>query len=123
LQFRFQGYSLEQYLQERLKFTGMQKVNLNDLAGIVVGAKFKHSITANAVNVQASRRRNALTARYPMDPLLLNKMLSLFLDTPRLASASSFHVAFPKATQIELNIAIGEWRYFSKYSFRNSTVA
>jgi hypothetical protein len=96
LQFRFRGYSRDEYPQERLKFTGMQKENLNDLAGIVVGTKFKHSITANAVNVQGQPAPNALTARYLMDPLLLNKMMSLLLDTPRLASAFVVPRGFPQ---------------------------
>jgi hypothetical protein len=74
----------------------MQKENLNDLAGIVVGAKFKHSITANAVNVQGQPAPNALTARYLMDPLLLNKMMSLPFDTPRLASAFVVPRGFPQ---------------------------
>ena len=101
-------YSLEQHLLERLRFSGMQKENLTDLVSIVATLKNKYSIVPFAVTVQGEPVPNALTARYLMDPLLLNKLMNLLLDTPRLASVLVVPHGFPKATQFELNVTVGE---------------
>ncbi|HVO58130.1 MAG TPA: hypothetical protein VMT51_10580 [Dongiaceae bacterium] len=101
-------YSLEQYLQERLKFSGMQRENLTDLIGIIASLKNKYSIIPFAVAVQGEPVPNALTARYLMDGLILNKLMNLLLDTPRLASVLVVPHGFPKATQFELNVTLGE---------------
>ena len=89
-------YSLEQHLLERLRFSGMQKENLTDLVCIVVSLKNKYSIVPFAVIVQGEPIPNALTARYLMDPLLLNKLMNLLLDTPRLASVLVVPMPFPR---------------------------
>lgn len=101
-------YSLEQHLLERLKFSGMQKENLTDLVNIVTSLKNKYSIVPFAVAVQGEPVPNALTPRYLMDTLLLNKLMNLLLDTPRLASVLVVPHGFPKATQVELNVTLGE---------------
>ena len=100
-------YSLEQQLLERLKF-GMQRENLTDLVNIVASLKNKYSIVPFAVTVQGEPVPNALTARYLMDTLLLNKLMNLLLDTPRLASVMVVPHGFPKATQFELNVTLSE---------------
>ena len=90
-------YSLKQHPLERLKFSGMQKENLTDLVNIVPSLKNKYSIVPFAVAVQGEPVRNALAARYLMDTLLLNKLMNLQLDTPRLASVLLVPHGFPKA--------------------------
>jgi len=101
-------YSLEQYLLEWLKFSGMQKENLTDLVNIIASLKNKYSIIPFAVAVQGEQVPTALTARYLMDTLLLNKLMNALLDTPRLASLLVVPHGFPKAAQFELNVTVGE---------------
>jgi len=101
-------YSLEQYLLERLKFSGMQRENLTDLVNIIASLKNKYSIIPFAVTVQGEPLPTALTARYLMDSLLLNNLMNLVLDTPRLASVLVVPHGFPKATQFELNVTVGD---------------
>jgi hypothetical protein len=101
-------YSLEQHLLERLKFSGVEKENLTDLVSIITSLKNKYSIVPFAVSVQGEPVPNALTARYLMDGLLLNKLMNLLLDTPRLASVLVVPHGFPKAVQFELNVTVGE---------------
>jgi hypothetical protein len=90
-------YSLEQHLLECVKFSGMQKENLTDLVHIVTSLKNKYSIVPFVVAVRREPVRNALAARYLMDTLLLNKLMNLPLDTPRLASVLLVPHGFPKA--------------------------
>jgi len=52
--------------------------------------------------------RLKFTARYLMDTLLLNKLMNPLLHTPRLASVLVVPHGFPKATQFELNVTLGE---------------
>jgi hypothetical protein len=101
-------YSLEQQLLERLKFSGMQKENLTDLVNIITSLKNKYSIVPFAVAVHGEPVPNALTACYLMDRLLLNKLMNLLLDTPRLASVLVVPHGFPEATQFELKVTVGE---------------
>jgi len=82
---------------ERLKVSGMQKENPTDLANIVTGLKNKYSIVPFAVAVQGEPVPNALAARCLMDTLLLNKLMNLLLDTPRLASVLVVPHGFPQA--------------------------
>src|SRR5689334_11122396 len=100
-------YPLEQYLLERLQFSGLQKENLIDLVGIIASLKNKYRIIPFAVTVQGEPVPNALTARYLMDSLLLNKLVNLLLDTPRLGSVLVVPHGFPTATQFELNVTVG----------------
>jgi hypothetical protein len=90
-------YSLEQHLLEHLKFTGVQKENLTDLVNIINRLKNKYSIFPFAVSVQGEPVPNAMTARFLMDTLPLNKLMNLLLDTPRLASVLIVPHGFPKA--------------------------
>ena len=43
-----------------------------------------------------------------MDTMLLNKMMNLLLDSPRLANVLVVPHGFPKATQFEVNFTLGE---------------
>jgi len=85
----------------------MQKENPTDLANIVTGLKNKYSIVPFAVAVQGEPVPNALAARCLMDTLLLNKLMNLLLDTPRLASVL-VATASPKPRIFELNVTLGE---------------
>jgi hypothetical protein len=51
---------------------------------------------------------SALAARYLMDTLLLNKLMNLLLDTPRLASVLVVPHGFRKPRIFELNVTLGE---------------
>jgi hypothetical protein len=101
-------YSLDQHLLEHLKYSGMQKENLADLVTIVASLKNKYAIVPFAVAVRGEPVPNALTARYLMDTLLLNKLTNLRLDTPCLANALVVPHGFPQATQCEVNVTLGE---------------
>jgi hypothetical protein len=43
-----------------------------------------------------------------MDTMLLNKLMNLLLDSPRLANVLVVPHGFPKAMQFEVNLTLGE---------------
>lgn len=82
-------FSLEHYLLERLRHSGMGRENLADLVSIIVSLKNKYGVQPFSVSASGSRPApTRLTARYMLQSAMLNKLMNLLLDTPRLDEMS-----------------------------------
>jgi hypothetical protein len=100
-------FSLDRHLLDRLKFSGIDPENLTDLVGIVVSLKNKYGIVPYATEAAGQPIPDAVTARYLLESLTLNKLLNVLLDTPRLHHVTIFPRGIPKSTQFEVNITLG----------------
>ena len=60
-------YPLDHHLIEHLKFSGLERDNLNDLITIVVSLKSKYGIVPLAAAAQGNPLSNALTVNYVME--------------------------------------------------------
>jgi hypothetical protein len=100
-------FSLEQYLLEHLKYSGIDRENLADLVSIVVSLKNKYGITPFAAVPQGSPVPVALTVRYLIDSLMLTKLTSIIHDTPRLSSLTVVRRGIPASAQFEVRVTIG----------------
>ena len=100
-------YSLDYYLLERLRFSGIDKENLEDLVGILASLKNKYGISPFAVAAQGQPVPNCLTVGYLVETITLNKVMNVLLDTPRLQGVSIVPRGIPKSNQFELEITIG----------------
>lgn len=101
-------FSFEHHLVDRLRFCGMERENLSDLVSIITSLKNKYGIqpfTVNAVGVLAP---TALVARYNLQATMLNKLMNLLLDTPRLVDLAVRPYGYPRATQFELQLTLGD---------------
>lgn len=70
--------------------------------------KNKYSIVPFAVAVQGEPVPTALTARYLMDTVSLNKLMNALLDIQRPANLQVVPHGLPKAAQFDLNVTVGE---------------
>jgi len=100
-------FSLDYYLLDRLKFSGMDKENLNDLVSILTSIKNKRGIFPFAVRSQGDPIPNAIVVSYLIDTSMMNKLLQLLLDTPRLSSATVIPRGIPPSPQFEIRITLG----------------
>jgi hypothetical protein len=100
-------FSLEELLVERFRFSGMDRENLSDLASILASINTKYSILPVAVVPSSESIPTALTAKYMLQSTMLNKLMNLLLDTPRLVQLAVRPYGFPRPTQFELSITIG----------------
>ena len=101
-------FSLDHHLSERMKFSGLDKDNLNDLISIVVSLKNKYGIVPFAATPKGHPVPDGLTARYILEGTTLNKLMNILLDTPRLNMITVLPRGIPNTTQFEVNISIGE---------------
>ncbi|HTQ62818.1 MAG TPA: hypothetical protein VMI32_21515 [Candidatus Solibacter sp.] len=101
-------YSLDYYLLDRLKYSGIERDNLEDLVNIVASLKNKYGIAPYAVIAQGQPVANGLIASYLIETLTLNKVLNVLLDTPRLQAVSILPRGIPKSNQFEVEITIGD---------------
>jgi hypothetical protein len=99
-------YSLDYYLLEKLRFSGIDKENLADLVNIVSSLKNKYGIAPYAAEVEGSRIPNALTMRYLVDSLTLHKLTNVLVDTPRLEKITILPRGIPRSTQFDLQITL-----------------
>jgi hypothetical protein len=100
-------YSLDHHLLEHLKYCGIDRENLADLVSIVVSLKNKYGVVPFAVAAQGSPVANALTVRYVMESLTLNKLMNILLDTPRLSALTIWPRGIPRSAQFEVHITLG----------------
>jgi hypothetical protein len=101
-------FSLEQHLLERLRFCGMERENLSDLIGIIASLKNKYGIQPFTVSAFGAPVPSALTARYTLQSTMLNKLMNLLLDTPRLTEMAVRPYGYPRPTHFELTLTIGD---------------
>lgn len=99
-------YSLDYYLLERLRFSGLEKENLADLVNIASSLKNKYGIAPYATDVVGSPVPNGLTMRYLVDSLTLHKLMNVLLDTPRLERVAIVPRGIPHSLQFELQITL-----------------
>jgi hypothetical protein len=100
-------YSLDYYLLERLKFSGIDPVNLADLVAIAVSLKHKYGIMPFAAAAQGHPIPNALTVRYIMEGITVNKIVSIVLDIPRLSALTIVPRGVPRTAQFEVAVTLG----------------
>jgi hypothetical protein len=100
-------YSLDHHLLEHLRYSGLDRENLADLVSIVVSLKNKYGIVPFAADAQSSPVTNALTVRYLLESLTLNKIMNILLDTPRLSAVTLMPRGIPKSMQFEVSITLG----------------
>ena len=100
-------YSLDHYLLERMKFSGMERENLADLVSIVVSLKNKYGLMPFMAYAEGHPIPNALVIRYIMDTLSLNKIMNILVDTPRLLTVTLSPRGIPKSGQYEVTLALG----------------
>ncbi|HLK05540.1 MAG TPA: hypothetical protein VKT53_13955 [Candidatus Acidoferrum sp.] len=101
-------FSFDQHLLDRLRYCGMERENLADLVSIVASLKNKYGIQPFTVSAVGSPIPTALLARYNLQATMLNKLMNLLLDTPRLAELAVRPYGYPRATQFELQLTLGD---------------
>ncbi len=100
-------FSLDYYLLDRLRFSGLEKENLNDLVSIVTSLKNKYGIFPFAVQGHGDPFPNAILVSYLIDTITMNKLLHVLLDTPRLSSATVIPRGIPRSPHFEIRITLG----------------
>ena len=83
-------YSLDYHLLEHMKYSGIERDNLNDLVSIVVSLKNKYGIVPLTAAAQSSPVPNGLRLSYVIESIALNKMLNVLMDVPRLQKILPF---------------------------------
>jgi hypothetical protein len=99
-------YSVDYYLLEKLRFSGLDRENLADLVSIISSVKNKYGIAPYAAHAEGSRTPGGLTAHYLVDSTALHKLTNVLLDTPRLEKLSILPRGIPKSTQFELCLTL-----------------
>jgi hypothetical protein len=99
-------YSLDYYLLEKLRFSGIDKENLADLVNIASSLKNKYGIVPYATDVVSSPVPNGLTMHYLVDSMTLHKLMNVLLDTPRLEQVHIAPRGIPRPMQFELQITL-----------------
>lgn len=100
-------FSLDYYLLDRMRFSGMEQENLNDLVSIISSLKNKYGLAPFAAAAEGQPSPNAVKTFYLIDSLMLNKVTSVLLDTPRLQSVTIIPRGIPKSGQYELHVTLG----------------
>jgi hypothetical protein len=101
-------FSLEHYLLDRLRHCAMERDNLTDLVSIIASLKNKYGIQPFTVAASGAPVPTSLIARYTLQPTMLNKLMNLLLDTPRLIELAVKPYGYPRATQFELIVTLGD---------------
>lgn len=100
-------YSLDFYLLDRMRFSGIDQENLTDLISIVVSLKNKYGIVPFAIATRGQPVPNDVVASYLIESITLNKILNVILDTPRLASVTVVPRGIPRSPHFELRVSLG----------------
>ena len=100
-------FSLDYYLLDRMRFSGIDQENLTDLVSIVASLKNKYGIAPFAATACGQPVPNGITARYLIDAITLNKVMNFLLDTPRLQSVCIVTRGIPRTAQYELHVTLG----------------
>jgi hypothetical protein len=100
-------YSLDHYLLECMKYSGIDPANLADLVAIAVSLKNKYGIMPFAASAQGSPVPNALTVRYIMEGITVNQIVSIVLEIPRLSALTIMPRGVPRAAQFEVVVTLG----------------
>jgi hypothetical protein len=101
------SYSLDTQLMDHLKYSGIESHNLSDLVNLFVSLKNKYGLVPFSLSAESNPIPNAVTARYIVDSLTLNKVNHVLLDTPRLNRVTIAPRGLPKTTHYELTVTLG----------------
>ncbi|HXX16326.1 MAG TPA: hypothetical protein VEJ47_15605 [Candidatus Eremiobacteraceae bacterium] len=99
--------SLDQQMMEHLRYSGIERENLADLVGLLVSLKNKYGLVPFTLVAESLPVPNAVTARYIVDSLTLNKLANVLWDTPRLNRVTISPRGIMKAAQYEIAITLG----------------
>jgi hypothetical protein len=100
-------YSLDHHLLECMKYSGIDPANLADLVAIAVSLKNKYGIMPFAAAAHGHPVPNALTVRYIMEGITVNKIVSIVLEIPRLSALTIMPRGIPRTAQFEVAITLG----------------
>jgi hypothetical protein len=100
-------FSLDYYLLDRMKYSGLDKENLADLVSIIISLKNKYGIVPYALAAHGQPIPTGAVASYLIDSLGMNKMLSVLMDTPRLTSVTIVPRGIPRSRHFELQLVLG----------------
>jgi hypothetical protein len=100
-------YSLDHHLLERLKYSGIEAQNLEDLVAIAVSLKNKYGIMPFEATAHGQPAPNALILSYAMDSITINKIATVVLDIPRLAALTIMPRGIPRYAQFAVDITLG----------------
>jgi hypothetical protein len=100
-------FSLDYYLLDRLRFSGLEKENLNDLVSSIISIKNKFGFVPFAITSNGQPVPNGVVASYLIESTMMNKLLNIFLDTPRLSSVTVVPRGIPRSPHFEIKIALG----------------
>ena len=100
-------YSLDHHLLEHLKFSAIERDNLNDLITIAVSLKNKYGIVPRSASAQGHPVPNALRMSYVLESVVLNKIVNVLLDIPRLNAITVTPVGIPRSAQFDVDITLG----------------
>jgi hypothetical protein len=100
-------FSLDYYLLDRLRFSGLEKENLNDLVSIIISLKNKYGFVPFAVVSNGQPVPSGVVASYLIESTMMNKLLNVLLDTPRLSSVTAVPRGIPRSPHYEIKIALG----------------
>ena len=100
-------YSLDHHLLECMKYSGIDPQNLADLVTIAVSLKNKYGIMPFSAASQGVPVPNALTLRYFLEGITVNKIVSIVLDIPRLSALTIMPRGIPRTAQFEVAITLG----------------
>lgn len=99
-------FSLDYYLLDRLKFSGLERENLNDLVSIIISLKNKYGIAPLAMKPYGEPVPSGLAVSYIMDSITMNKLLKVLFDTPRLGSVTVAPRGIPHCVHFDVKITL-----------------
>jgi len=99
--------SIDHQMLEHLKYSGIDPENLADLVGLFVGLKNKYGLVPFAITAESNPIPNAVTARYIVDSITINKIANVLLETPRLHRVTISPHGISKSSQYELDVTLG----------------
>jgi len=86
----------------------MERENLADLISIIASLRNKHGIQPFTATTSGAPIPTALVARQTLQATKPNKLMNLLLDTPRSAELAVKPFGYPRVTQFELALALGD---------------
>jgi hypothetical protein len=98
---------IDQQMLEHLRYSGIERENLTDLVSIFVSLKNKYGLLPFAMHAENHPVPNAVTARYVVDSLTLNKIANVLWDTPRLNRVVIQPRGIIKSGQFEIAVTLG----------------
>ena len=99
--------SLDTQMLDHLRYSGIDAHNLADLVSLFVSIKNKYGLIPFAMDAESNPVPNAVTARYILDSITMNKVVNVLLDTPRLRCVTILPRGLVRSSQYELAVTLG----------------